>query len=83
MESENREGLRLKARLDRKSYKNGQKITDEQKAELNKVEHKVNLQCNYTIYPGKPKNTKKGMKKKEKRAGTVQRNHSGYVFTSP
>ena len=72
----NREGLRVKARLDRKSYEKGEKITDGQMAELNIVEHKVNPQWNYTIYPGKVKNAKKGMKKTEKKNEKTDRHRS-------
>lgn len=46
-------GLKVKARLDRKKYEKGEEITDEQMAELNIVEHDVNPQWNYTIYPNK------------------------------
>ncbi|NNN17726.1 MAG: ISAzo13 family transposase, partial [Thermoplasmata archaeon] len=45
-------GLRVKAKLDKRVY-GKEEITDEQMAKLNIVEHEVNPQWNYTIYPRK------------------------------
>lgn len=59
-----REGLRVKAKLDKRKYKKGEEITDEQMADLNIKEHEVNPQWNYTIYPRNVKATKAKAKRK-------------------
>ena len=59
-------GLRVKAKLDKKTYVK-EEITDEQMASLNIVEHKVNPQWNYTIYP------RKKVPKEEERRGSSRR----------
>jgi Rhodopirellula transposase DDE domain len=44
-------GLRVKAKLDKKHYETGKKISDEEMDQLNIKYDKVNPQWNYTIYP--------------------------------
>lgn len=46
-----KEGLRVKAKLDRKKYETGVEISDEEMNKLNIKYHTVNPQWNYTIYP--------------------------------
>ena len=61
-----REGLRVKAKLDKREYKKGEEITDEQMADLNIEEHEVNPQWNYTIYPRNMKKATNGKRKASK-----------------
>ncbi len=44
-------GLRVKAKLDRKHYETGKKISDDEMDQLNIKYDKINPQWNYTIYP--------------------------------
>jgi len=53
-----RKGLRVKAKLDKRKYKKGVKITDEEMEKLNIEYHDVNPQWNYTIKPRKKKTQK-------------------------
>ena len=46
-----KKGLRVKAKLDKKQYDTGKKISDDQMDRLNIKYDKVNPQWNYTIYP--------------------------------
>jgi len=46
-----KKGLRVKAKLDKKRYETGKKISDEEMDQLNIKYDKVNPQWNYTIYP--------------------------------
>jgi hypothetical protein len=46
-----KKGLRVKAKLDKKQYETGRKISDEEMDQLNIKYDKVNPQWNYTIYP--------------------------------
>lgn len=41
----------MKAKLDKKHYETGKKISDEEMDQLNIKYDKVNRQWNYTIYP--------------------------------
>ena len=41
----------MKAKLDKKQYETGKRISDEEKDRLNIKYDKVNLQRNYIIYP--------------------------------
>jgi Rhodopirellula transposase DDE domain len=43
--------LRVKAKLDKKHYETGKKISDEEMDQLNIKYDKLNPQWNYTIYP--------------------------------
>ena len=54
-----RKGLKVKAKLDKKKYKKGIKITDEEMEQLNIEYDEVNPQWNYTIRPRKKKNDKR------------------------
>lgn len=54
-----KKGLRVKAKLDQKSYKKGKIISDKEMDELNIKYHKVNPQWNYTIYPRTKKDSNK------------------------
>lgn len=54
-----RKGLKVKARLDKKKYEKGVKITDEEMENLNIEYDAVNPQWNYTIKPRKKTNKKK------------------------
>jgi transposase len=45
----NKGGLRIKAKLDRRQYKKGKRITDEQMAQINLRPHETHPQWNYTI----------------------------------
>ncbi len=57
-------GLKVKAKLDKKQYKTGEIISDEEMAKLNIEYDKYNPQWNYTIKPSKTgKITKSGRKK--------------------
>lgn len=56
-----RKGLRVKAKLDKRKYKTGKKIPDEEMEKLNIQYHKVNPQWNYTI---KPRSNKRVNKRK-------------------
>jgi len=56
-----RKGLRVKAKLDKRTYKTGKKIPDEEMEKLNIQYHKVNPQWNYTI---KPRSNKEGKQEK-------------------
>ena len=71
-------GLKVKARLDRKKYEKGEEITDEQMAELNIVEHDVNPQWNYTIYPNKEMMRKEKGKEKGKENGNRKTNRRSF-----
>lgn len=53
-----REGLSVKAKLDKKQYPKGQKITKDEMEELNITYDKVNPQWNYTIRPRTSKKAK-------------------------
>jgi hypothetical protein len=57
-----RKGLRVKAKLDKRKYQTGEKITDKEMEKLNIEYHDVNPQWNYTIKPRKTKNNKKRKK---------------------
>lgn len=46
-----KKGLRVKAKLDKKQYDTGKKISDDEMDQLNIKYDKVNPQWNYTIYP--------------------------------
>jgi Rhodopirellula transposase DDE domain len=46
-----KKGLRVKAKLDKKQYETGKKISDDEMDQLNIKYDKVNPQWNYTIYP--------------------------------
>jgi hypothetical protein len=46
-----KKGLRVKAKLDRKHYDTGKKISDDEMDQLNIEYDKVNPQWNYTIRP--------------------------------
>lgn len=46
-----KKGLRVKAKLDRKRYETGKKISDDEMDQLNIKYDKINPQWNYTIYP--------------------------------
>jgi len=46
-----KKGLRVKAKLDKKHYDTGKKISDDEMDQLNIKYDKVNPQWNYTIYP--------------------------------
>lgn len=46
-----KKGLRVKAKLDRKQYDIGKKISDDEMDQLNIKYDKINPQWNYTIYP--------------------------------
>ena len=46
-----KKGLRVKAKLDKKQYDTGKKISDDEQDQLNIKYDKVNPQWNYTIYP--------------------------------
>ena len=46
-----KKGLRVKAKLDKKQYETGRKMSDEEMDQLNIKYDKVNPQWNYTIYP--------------------------------
>jgi hypothetical protein len=64
-------GLEVKAKLDKRMYPKGEEITDEQMASLNIVEHEVNPQWNYTIYPRNyPVKAKKEAKAKVRKASS-------------
>jgi hypothetical protein len=55
-----KKGLRVKAKLDKKQYATGKKISDDEMDQLNIKYDKVNPQWNYTIYPRtKKKKTEK------------------------
>lgn len=54
-----KQGLRVKAKLDKKNYEKGKKISDEEMDELNIEYDKVNPQWNYVIKPRKNKEDKK------------------------
>lgn len=60
-----KKGLRVKAKLDKRKYQPGEKITDEEMEGLNIEYHDINPQWNYTIKPRKNKNNKKGKKIKK------------------
>ncbi len=45
----NKGGLRIKAKLDKRQYKKGKRITDEQMAQINLQPHETHPQWNYTI----------------------------------
>jgi hypothetical protein len=45
-------GLRVKAKLDKKQYGTGKKISDDEMDQLNIKYDKINPQWNYNIYPG-------------------------------
>lgn len=51
-------GLRVKAKLDRKQYKAGEQITNEQMASINIRKHRTHRLWNYTISGRKPHNRK-------------------------
>lgn len=59
-----KKGLKVKAKLDKRKYKTGMKIPDEEMEKLNIEYHKVNPQWNYTI---KPRSNKKASKKKSRK----------------
>lgn len=44
-------GLRIKAKLDRKKYKTGRKVSDVKMDKINLSYHKIQPDLNYTIYP--------------------------------
>ena len=46
-------GLTVKARLDKKNYTKGKKISDSEMRELRLVKHKFHGEWNYTIKPTK------------------------------
>lgn len=46
-----KKGLRVKAKLDKKQYDTGKRISDDEMDQLNIKYDKVNPQWNYTIYP--------------------------------
>lgn len=48
-------GLKVKARLDRKVYRTGQKITDEQMEAVHLQPHRTHPKWNYTISPATPR----------------------------
>jgi hypothetical protein len=50
-------GLRIKAKMDRRKYKTGIRITDEQMESINIKKHKKLPAWNYTIFPKPPKET--------------------------
>jgi len=56
-----KKGLKVKAKLDKRKYKTGVKVPDEEMEKLNIEYHKINPQWNYTI---KPRSKKKSTKKK-------------------
>jgi transposase len=49
--TQTKKGLRVKAKLDKKQYDTGKKISDDEMDQLNIKYDKVNPQWNYTIYP--------------------------------
>jgi hypothetical protein len=59
-----RKGLKVKAKLDKKKYKKGVKITDEEMEKLNIEYDAVNPQWNYTIKPRKKTNNRRKRIKK-------------------
>jgi hypothetical protein len=56
-------GLRVKAKLDKKQYGTGKKISDDEMDQLNIKYDKINPQWNYNIYP----RTKRTKNKKDKK----------------
>jgi hypothetical protein len=46
-----RRGLRVKAKLDKRHYETGKKISDKEIVQLNIKYDKVNPQRNYSLYP--------------------------------
>jgi hypothetical protein len=60
-----KKGLRVKAKLDKRKYRPGEKITDEEMEELNIEYHDINPQWNYTIKPRKNQNNKKRKRSKK------------------
>ena len=54
-----KKGLRVKAKLDRKQYKTGKKISNDEMDQLNIKYHKINPQWNYTISPRTKKKSDK------------------------
>ena len=61
-----RKGLQVKAKLDRRNYQTGVKITDEEMEKLNIEYHDVNPQWNYTIKPRENRNDNKNESKRRK-----------------
>jgi len=57
-------GLRVKAKLDKKKYEKGEKISDEEMEKLNIEYDAFNPQWNYTIKPRKSQKNKKGKPEK-------------------
>ena len=53
-----KKGLHVKAKLDKKNYEKGKKISDKEMKELNIEYGKINPQWNYTINPRNKKKEK-------------------------